>query len=143
MKRRRKSTLPEAGINITSLLDITFVLLIAFMVVAPSVRYNVDVELPKVGDGKQESQEKAKKAVAIQVKASDSGAAQIYVNGEPKELSEVIEAVQSARGSFEPAPVSLEADRRVPWDEVAAIITELRNGNIENLGIVTEKATNP
>jgi biopolymer transport protein ExbD len=142
MKRRRKAALPEAGINITSLLDITFVLLIAFMVVAPSVRYNVELELPKVGDGKAESPEKAKKAVAIQVKASDSGEAQIYVNGSPKELNEILEAVQEARGAFEPAPVSLEADRRVPWNEVAAIINELRNGNIENLGIVTEKVAN-
>lgn len=137
MKRRKSSVqMPEAAINITSLLDITFVLLIAFMVVAPALKYNIDLDLPKVGESTPRDSEKP---VAIQVKLQD-GASQFYVNGKEVILGSLAQTVKESSG-FQPesATVALEADRMVPWEDIARLINELKMNGITNIGIVTEK----
>jgi len=44
---RRRRLLPTADINVTSLVDVAFVLLIIFMITAPMMQGGVAVELPK------------------------------------------------------------------------------------------------
>ena len=44
---RRKRLAPTADINVTSLVDVAFVLLIIFMITAPLMQGGVAVELPK------------------------------------------------------------------------------------------------
>ncbi|CAN5476255.1 N/A [soil metagenome] len=135
--RRRRSSLktPEAHINITSLLDVVFVLLISFMVVAPALKFGIELELPKVGDSKEIEK---KKPVNIQVK-SESGDAHYFVNGKSVELAMLAPAVKGVDGYNLDPVVALEADRSVPWENMAQLINELKSNNIRNIGIVTEK----
>ncbi len=138
MKRRTRSLqLPDAHINLTSLLDITFVLLISFMVVAPALRYNVDLELPKVQKSRQVDQ---KKPVTIGVTYSEtSQVAGYFVNGDAVALEDLPEIVKS-REDYDPnKSVALEADRSVPWENIAKLINDLKLNDIHNLGIVTER----
>ena len=44
---RRKRLMPTADINVTSLVDVAFVLLIIFMITAPMMQGGVAIELPK------------------------------------------------------------------------------------------------
>src|SRR5688500_20281974 len=44
---RRRRFLPTADINVTSLVDVAFVLLIIFMITAPLMQGGVVIELPK------------------------------------------------------------------------------------------------
>jgi len=136
MKRRRGSvTKPSANINVTSLLDITFVLLISFMVITPALKSGVEIELPKV---RESNQLKAAKPVDIEVKSGLDGP-DIYVNGQVSTLDALVDDVQAARTSLtEEGPVTLTADRRVDWEQMASIIARLKTAGIENVGIVTE-----
>ncbi len=135
MIRRRRRETPPASINVTSLLDITFVLLISFMVVAPAVRYNVDLELPKVSQSK--SSEK-KKPVVIQV-TQPAGGPVYYVNGQPTGLDDVPGAIKAAPEYKDQPSVSLEADRSVEWENIARLITVLKNNGVDAVNIVTER----
>ena len=135
--RHRKTKLPEAGINITSLLDITFVLLIAFMVVAPAVRYSIDMELPKVRESKSSD---SKKPVSIQVSGKEGrGGTSYFVDGVQTDLTSIGTKVLSVPAYQKDKTVALEADKDVPWEDVARLMNELRNSGIDNVGIVTEK----
>lgn len=133
--RRKKPALPEASINLTSLLDITFVLLISFMVVAPALRYNVDLELPKVAESQEVSE---KKTTTLQVNAP-GGTATYFVNGVVTPLDEVPTAIKASETYRESPVVSLEADRAVPWEDIARLINVLTAEGITSIGIITEK----
>jgi biopolymer transport protein ExbD len=133
--RRSTIQMPEATINITSLLDIMFVLLISFMIVAPTIRYQVELELPRV---KRSSSPNKDKPIAIQLR-SGSGGSEIYVNGQPTTLDEVASDIRSREEFAENPTVSLEADRAVEWESVAALVNELKTNDITQIAIVTEK----
>ncbi len=135
IRRRNKPALPEASINLTSLLDITFVLLISFMVVAPALRYNVDLELPKVAESQEVSE---KKTTTLQVNAP-GGAATYFVNGVVTPLDEVPMAIKASETYRSSPVVSLEADRAVPWEDIARLINVLTAEGITSIGIITEK----
>lgn len=141
MKRHTIKRRPphDANINVTSLLDITFVLLIAFMVVAPALRFNVDLELPQASDAEVVTKEKP---VTIHVTWSETeGLAAYHVNGEQVDFGGVMDILGRLNLSEGEQAIALEADRRVPWDNVARLITTLKANGYKNLGIVTEHGT--
>ncbi|MBI5155231.1 biopolymer transporter ExbD [Candidatus Poribacteria bacterium] len=135
MKRRHSAvSRPMANINVTSLLDITFVLLIAFMVIAPALNHGVELELPKV---RKAPVTKKADPVSVAVKPGADGDAEIYVNGQAVQLDLLVDKVRELRGGSTDRAVTLDGDRRVEWEAVAQVITELRQGGIENIGIMT------
>lgn len=137
MPRRRKHVkMPEATINLTSLLDITFVLLIAFMIVAPALKYAVELELPEV---KKTSRPSEQKPVTLQVSWSERAGSGFHVNGTQMLLEEVPEAIRALTPYGEEPTVALEADRSAPWEDVARLINELKQSEINNVGIITRR----
>lgn len=140
MRRRRLASLPAAHINLTSMLDITFVLLIAFMVVAPALRYNIDLQLPKVSNSKSTDN---KKPVTVAVTySSEALAADFYLNGKLTALESLPDEIKSSEDYSPTEVVALEADQSVPWQHMAELINTLKLNEIHNLGIVTERGSN-
>lgn len=137
MKRRHRAVQqPMAQINVTSMLDITFVLLITFMIVAPALRYGIDLELPEVREAPVV--ENASKPVTVAVKPGVIGP-EIYVNGEVTDAAQVVSAVKLASGGeLARQAVTLEGDKAIDWETMARILADLRGGGIENIGIMTE-----
>ena len=133
--RKRKVSIPKAEINITSLLDITFVLLIAFMIVAPAIQYSVDLELPQVGDTGLSTE---KKPVTLQMSSAADGS-RIFVNGSVSSKQSVVSDIRSSDGWQDDTPVSFEADRGAAWQDIAELLTILRDQGIANVGVVTER----
>lgn len=136
MKRRMKNEMPEATINLTSLMDITFVLLIAFMIVAPAVKYNVDLELPKSEDAQSASEERP---IQVQVAyRQETQEISFHVNGRRVPLAEVAAEVKRQPTFREDSVISLEGERIAPWEEIARLITHLNSNGISNIAVVTE-----
>ena len=137
MKRRTNSELPEASINLTSLLDITFVLLISFMIVAPAVKYNVDIDLPKSSENNNVDE---RKPISVQVSYNaDSKVVVYYVNGRSAPLKEVAAEIKVLPSFKLDSAVSLEGDRTVPWEAMARLMSHLTANGITNIGIITER----
>lgn len=135
MKRHKAVMQPTASINVTSLLDITFVLLIAFMIVAPALKYGVDIDLPEVSEAPVI---KEARPVQIAVKPGISGS-QIFVDGQAVELDVLVERVKAVSTGENVRPVTLEGDRSVDWQHMAEVIAELRAGGVTQIGIVTQR----
>ncbi|MEQ8821307.1 MAG: biopolymer transporter ExbD [Sumerlaeia bacterium] len=130
-RRRRPVSQPRADINITSLLDITFVLLIAFMIVAPALKHGVDIELPQVAEAP--ALEETRPLTLLIKPGSDDPL--VFLDGTQIEFPRLAQTLQ-AQGPGR--PISLEADRRVDWQQMARVITVLETSGIPNIGIVTQ-----
>lgn len=135
MRRRTRTQLPEASINLTSLLDITFVLLIAFMVVAPAVKYNVPLDLPK---SEESNNLDTKQPLRLQITWQGSTAG-YFLNGRTINFGQIPEAVKNDPAYSSELGVSVEADRTVPWEVMARLITLLNHHEILQIGVVTEQ----
>ncbi len=140
MRRYSKSrkTLPEAHINLTSLLDITFVLLISFMVVAPVVRYSVDLELPKVEESNKNADSEP---TTISLQLSSTGNLEYLINGRLFPFDELVDEIHRVNNqkSSEKEQLSLEADKNIPWQDVANLLNHLNNHGFHGIGLIMEQ----
>ncbi len=120
----------EASINVTSLVDVAFVLLIIFMITAPIMQGGVDVQLPRTDA--QPIQPKQGLIVTI----DRDGV--IFIDEDPltyEEFRGSFRAIVESRGAN---GVYFRGDKRALWEQVARVLAVIRSAGVENLGIVTE-----
>lgn len=128
MKKRSSKVISD--VNVTSLVDVTMVLLIIFIIAAPFMRAGVKVDLPKAENRSPQPQE----AILVVI----DGQKQVFVNQkkvEPKNLAVVVKQLRIASPSL---PVLVEGDARVPYGDVIAVMDAVRNAGVENVGLVLE-----
>ncbi len=133
MRRRRSVSKVSAQINVTSLLDIAFVLLITFMIVAPALQQGVELELPKVREAPGLKQDKP---ASLVVRHSLVGM-DLELNGQVISLDNLTPYLQTEAAKFEKYSLTISGDRRVQWEQMAQVITAIRNGGVDNIGILT------
>lgn len=121
------------------MLDVTFVLLIAFMMVAPSLNYGEEIALPQVAEGApQLSSDQQKTAVIGISKAhvTGNGVRQYQLDGVLMELDamegELRRRNQEAEGKL---AVEVQADRDVPYEAFVHAVGALRRAGIEGVGL--------
>lgn len=142
MKRRQRTTLePSASINVTSLLDIVFVLLIAFMVVAPAMKHGIDIELPRVSETPSAQ---ASTPISVTVRTGfDSSEPEIFVDGQAVRLVDLLAAIEQRRNGDASRPIALEGDRATSWEQMAMVVGELQRGGVGAVGIMTNPRDRP
>lgn len=138
MRRHRTVNRPHADINVTSLLDVVFVLLISFMIVAPALKHGVELDLPQVREAQRMNPADRPIAVTVAPDKHDPKSMLTYVNGDQVPRSELVATIQAKKGEKATA-VTLEADKAVDWETMADVLATLQSGGIANIGILTEK----
>jgi biopolymer transport protein ExbD len=133
MRRRRSVSKVTAQMNVTSLLDITFVLLITFMIVAPALRHGVELDLPKVREAPGLKQDKP---AALVVRHSLVGM-DLELDGQVVSLDNLTPHLRAEAAKFEKYSLTISGDRRVQWEQMAQVITAIRNAGVDNIGILT------
>jgi biopolymer transport protein TolR len=127
---RRRRLLPTADINVTSLVDVAFVLLIIFMITAPMMQGGVAVELPRAEARPLTPRE------GIIVTVDRRG--QIYIDQVRVTYDEFrasFRAVVAKRGT---SNVYLRGDRRAAYGDVVRVLAAMRAAGVTNLGMTTE-----
>jgi len=127
-KRFNFTTLSE--INVTNLVDVTMVLLIVFMITAPMLKSQVEVNLPK----SKASTPELKEGVIVTIKKD--GKIEIQNHSISLDNFEKIFPRYYIKGSKK--PVFLEADAEVTYGVLIDVIDKLKQLGIENIGLVTE-----
>jgi biopolymer transport protein TolR len=123
-----------AEINVTPLVDVMLVLLIIFMITAPMLQHEVDVNLP-VASGTPRSPMEDQLVLTVTKQGS------IYLNRTVYTLEALRPKLQSLareRGSRE---IFLRADADVPYGTVVQVMDEVKKAGILKLGMVTQPAT--
>jgi biopolymer transport protein ExbD/biopolymer transport protein TolR len=127
---RRRRLLPTADINVTSLVDVAFVLLIIFMITAPMMQGGVAVELPRAEARPLTPRE------GIIVTVDRRG--QIWIDQVRVTYDEFrasFRAVVAKRGT---SNVYLRGDRRAAYGDVVRVLAAMRAAGVTNLGMTTE-----
>ncbi len=119
---------PITGINITPLVDVVLVVLIIFMATAPMIaRRAIRVEVPKVA----KSDKSATDALAVAL----NGKRELTLGGKPVTLDDLKKALTMAVAAKPDQPVSLSADKTLPYGEVAELLDAVRSAGVKKVGL--------
>ncbi len=126
MKSGKYTSLSE--INVTSLVDVTLVLLIIFMITAPLLRSGMQVELP------QTVAKEIDPGKAIVLTVAKNG--DIFWEREKINLQVLRERLVKRKASNRLKPILLQGDKEVSYGHVIGVMDLLKELEIEKLGLV-------
>ncbi len=125
-----------SSINVTNLVDVTFVLLVIFMLSAPVMQRSTDISPPSTDQGQIIQRLDPATSLVVEM----DGLGNMTVAGEvvaPEDLSSLAEAaITSGR-----VDAYLRADGEVQYAILAGALTELRRGGYANVGLIQESAS--
>lgn len=118
-------------INMTPLVDVMLVLLIIFLVTIPAMQHAVRIDLPHASS-QPEDMKPAKLDVAIEADGS------VLFDGHPV-TDDGLRARIAAAARATPQPeLHLRADRKVPYERVAGVMSAAQAGGLTKIGFVTD-----
>jgi biopolymer transport protein TolR len=123
----------NADINVTSLVDVAFVLLIIFMITAPIMQGGVDVRLPR-------AQVRAIEPKQGLVVTLDSDG-RIYLDQAGLSYEDFRATFPAFVRTKRPTGVYLRADGRVAYARVVQVLAVIRGAGIQDVGLVAEPET--
>ncbi len=127
---RRRRFLPTADINVTSLVDVAFVLLIIFMITAPMMQGGVAIELPKAEARPLTPRE------GIIVTVDRSG--RIFVDQTQVSYADFRAAFRAIVAQRRTSDVYLRGDRRAAYGDVVRVMAAMRAAGVQNINMTTE-----
>ncbi len=127
---RRRRLLPTADINVTSLVDVAFVLLIIFMITAPMMQGGVAIELPKAEARPLTPRE----GIIVTVDAQG----RIYVDQTPVSYDDFRAAFRAIVARRRTSDVYLRGDRRASYGNIVRVMAAMQAAGIKNINMTTE-----
>jgi len=125
----------ELNINITSMIDVIFILLIFFMVSTQFKKTSLPLDLPKTENSTTTTEDNSEKILAVNKDTIKLGEQEILMENLESELSEIYK--KNPEVSF-----SIECDKTVEFERVVQILTKLQNAGISKIGIIHETMDN-
>jgi biopolymer transport protein ExbD len=121
----------SADINVTSLVDVAFVLLIIFMITAPIMQGGVDVELPRAEARPLQPRE------GLVVSVDREG--RIFVDETALSYEDFRAAFPAMVAARNPSGIYVRGDTRVPYGQVIRVLAAVRAAGIDDVGLVAEQ----
>jgi len=123
----------NADINVTSLVDVAFVLLIIFMITAPIMQGGVDVRLPRA----QVRAIEPKQGLVVTVDMDGK----IYLDQAGLSYDDFRATFPAFVRTKRPTGVYLRADGRVAYARVVQVLAVIRGAGVQDVGLVAEPET--
>jgi len=118
-------------INMTPLVDVMLVLLIVFMVTIPVIRHAVKIDLPHASSQKEETKP-AQVTVAVDADGN------VLWNDKKVDETELSAKIAEAAQANPQPELHLDADRKVPYEKVAQVMSAAQAGGLTKIGFVTQ-----
>jgi biopolymer transport protein TolR len=125
----------NADINVTSLVDVAFVLLIIFMIAAPIMQGGVDVQLPRA----EARPITAREGMVVSVDRQG----RIFIDQTQVSYNDFRLTFKSLVTARKPASVYVRADSRVPYGDVVRVLAVIRTSGVRDVGLVAQDETAP
>jgi biopolymer transport protein ExbD len=116
------------GINVTPLVDIILVVLIIFMATAPLIaRRAIKLDLPKAA----QHEKMATDSLNVALDASR----RLTLSGKPVTAEQLKRALTLAVAANAAQPVTVSADKTLPYGDVAALLDDIRAAGVRKVGL--------
>ncbi|MAR90197.1 MAG: biopolymer transporter ExbD [Pseudomonadales bacterium] len=119
-------------VNVTPMLDLSYVLLIIFIILTTATVQGIQVNLPKASAAPSLSEPKTK-AVTI----TEDGT--IYLDTYPVSLGELESLLRQYKAVTPDLPVIIKADATIQYQKVVDVLDLMGRLEINQLGLVTKK----
>ncbi len=130
MKKRRTIPGPVTDVNVTSLVDVTMMLLIIFILVAPILNQGIELRLPEASSAAAEPEK------GLRISLGPDG--EIFFDGKPV-LPQSLDEELRVRASRDPdLPVILEGDYRLGYGTVLDVLDRARVAGLTRVSLATQ-----
>jgi len=126
-----KSRTTLAEINVTPLVDVMLVLLIIFMITAPMLQHELDVNLP-VATGTPQGNTEDRVVLTVNKQGN------IYVDQTAYTLDTLRPKLQALYQTRRTKDIFLRADADVPYGKVVQVMDEVKKAGILKVGMITQ-----
>ncbi|HPY91107.1 MAG TPA: biopolymer transporter ExbD [Lentisphaeria bacterium] len=136
MPRRRTSRVKlKSEIDITPLMDLTFMLLIIFVITVPVLEYStkVDATPPELNNKQNEASAKDQSVV---IHLTRDG--QVLYFDQKIQFNELDALFSSLRAQRPNMSLLIRADGARPYEDVIAIMRAAKHANVETISLVTQ-----
>ncbi|MBR2372699.1 MAG: biopolymer transporter ExbD [Lentisphaeria bacterium] len=133
MRRRRERDGRRAAIdeiNVTPLLDLTFLLLIAFMITMPLMEYGTKVSPPEMNSN--DLPENNFKSISL------TGKGTVLLGDTPVSKDELLIKLRELKLSNPKLQLLLRADGSCSYKDVIGLMAKIRNGGFSDITLVTQ-----
>lgn len=118
-----------SDINMTPLMDLTFILLITFIITFPLIEQGVAINLP---NGKSADMEDA-----VHRSISLNSDKQLFLDDAPVTKDELVSVMMEIGLSEPDTTIYVRADRKLPYGDVVEIMQVLHAAKITRMALVT------
>ena len=126
---------PMAAINVTSLVDVMFCLLIMFMVATPLMsKEALDIDLPNSPGGPISEEEFLYSVISI------DASGQVFIGVLPlsKDKEKMTEELSNNVKLKEDGTAFIQGDENVPMEKIVDVLVALKAAGVEDIGFVTD-----
>jgi len=135
-RRNRRTGLRTVNdIDVTPLIDLTFLLLIVFMITAPTLEYRVDVSPPSMSTDQRVEEDHE----PIMINLTKDGV--IWLHKEAVTLPELTSRLAVEHQKRPDVKVLIRGDEERQYGEVVEVMKAARKANITAMSLVTEPET--
>lgn len=121
-----------ADINVTPLVDVMLVLLIIFMVTAPMLSYEIQIDLPQPSPPPDEPPPDPPTPIRLRIDASGS----LFWDNAPLPNAALTPSLM-VEASRDPQPMlEIEASQDVQYQVVANVLAQAKNAQMKKIGFV-------
>jgi biopolymer transport protein ExbD len=119
-----------SDINMTPLMDLTFILLITFIITFPLIEQGIAINLPK---GKAaDMMDSQSRSISLNIDK------QLYLDDIKVSEEELRNSVKEIGLNNPDTVIYVRADRKLPYGEVVSVMKILHDANITKMALVTE-----
>ena len=120
-------------INITPMLDLAYVLLVIFILMATASVQGIKVDLPKASAAKSLVQPKT-----IALTVNNQG--QVFMDAFPVTLPDLETRLRNAKAANPEVPIVLKGDTTAQYGKIMEVLDLCRRLDLNKVGLVTGKA---
>ena len=129
--RRRRSLASEAKIDMNSLIDLTFLLLVTFIVTLPALEQGVSIILPQAKTDELPTKDNKANTVTL---AYPTG---LFLNDKPISQDDLKSTLQAMSAEDPDVPVLVRGDERLGYGSVMQIVKIVYDAKIRRMALVT------
>lgn len=133
LRRRRNSRAekPKAAVDMTSLIDLTFLLLVTFIVTLPALEQGISIMLPQAKTDQLPTKDKKANVVTID---KDN---KIFFKDKPVTLEELEVTLMKMAAEDPDVPVLVRGDERLDYGSVMNVVKVVYKCKVRRMALVT------